>query len=310
MTMGWTAFHYDDANFVVRSVIDGDSFQVQRECLAGSSQVFHDMFDCCDSGYVLASIGNDKEKNLDGPDSNANNTLDLNEDSPTLNMLFHFLHHPPEHYISEPIKKEDYTRIPKQTIPDSSIPFPILPQLIRLSDKYQFTQTLVDILHSHLGAYSSIYPLRVYGYATELGMEDVASKASMYLLEPPLTKYTPDEMDVISTAGALHKLYLLHEYRVKRLREVLKEEPLFPHDYGKCTRLGHAVRAVSRWEEVKSASLFSIEAATDVAELMRSAQDEFKDCETCTKAWNAAVSMLAYKCAKVPRTIKKLPQPS
>lgn len=296
--MSWIAFHYDNANFTVRSVIDGDTFKVQRECLAGSSQIFRDMFDCCDSGYVLATIGDESDTN----------TLDLNEDAPTLNMLFHFLHHPPEPYLSERIKKEDYTRIPKQGIPESSIPFPLLPRLIRLSDKYQFEPRLVHILQSHLAAYASTYPLRVYGYATELGMHDVASGASMYLLEPPLTSYTPEEIEVIPTAAALHKLYLLHEFRVKRLREVLKDEPLFPHDYGKCSRLGHAIKAVSRWEEVKNASYLSIEAATDVAQLMRDPQEEFKDCESCTKAWNAAVSMIAYKCAKVPRTIKKLSQ--
>jgi len=299
--MSWKAFRYDDANFTVRSIIDGDIFKVQRECLAGSSQIFRDMFECCDSEYVLPTPGLG--------DIDANNHLDLNEDAPTLNMLFYFLHNPPEPYVAEPIKKDlkNYTRIPQQGIPESSIPFPLLPGLIRLSDKYQLNESLIQTLHSHLGAYASSYPLRVYGYATELNMEGVASKASMYLLERPLTNYTPEEMEVIPTAAALHKLYLLHDFRIRRLREVLKDEPLFPHDYGKCTKMGHAQRALGRWEELKRESYILIEAATDVADLMLAGQDEFKDCDICTKAWTAAVSMLAYKCAKVPRNVKKLP---
>ena len=103
------------------------------------------MFQCCDSGYVVGDL--DEEAG----------TLDLHESPAALNMLFHLLHNTPEPYVPAPESldvHEDYIHI-RQTVPVSAIPFPLLPSLFSLADKYALIRSIVDICHSHLLAYAS-----------------------------------------------------------------------------------------------------------------------------------------------------------
>ena len=202
------------------------------------------MFATCESGYVVHMLDEDEE------------TLDMPEPSSTLIMLFNFLHYPPEPYLEHRKTKEllgsdyDYTKIQPLSAPSEIIiPFPILPLLLRLSDKYRFTQENTTCLYSHLTAYASTYPLRVYGYAIELGLESVAAKTSIYLLHPPLSSYSPEDMKVIPTAEALQKLVRLHDYRIKKLGQVLDEEVVFPYGYGLCMK--HGQKTKSLWNQRK-----------------------------------------------------------
>ncbi|KAJ3482060.1 hypothetical protein NLI96_g7227 [Meripilus lineatus] len=207
------------------------------------------MFATCDSGYVLDMLDEEAE------------TLELNEPSATLNMLFNCLHYPPEPYTEPPKSaKEDFTRVQFKSSPESSIPFPILPPLLRLADKFAFTDELTHCLRSHLSAYVATYPLRVYGYAVELGMDAVAAKASMFLLDPPISSYSAEDMKAVPSAEALQRLVLLHDYRITKLKEILGGESIFPHDYGLCSKHGHKTRNL--WEQRKTQVLPKIQAGT------------------------------------------------
>ncbi|KAK7694389.1 hypothetical protein QCA50_001575 [Cerrena zonata] len=207
-----------------------------------------DMFACCESGYVLDSL--DEEAH----------TLDIIETSANLEILFQFLHNPPPPYeekVEKPKSPTSYTRI-YTSFPEDAIPFPIIPTLLTLADKYSLSEALTTSLHSHLAAYTSVFPLRVYGYAVQLGLDDVAAKTSMYLLAPPLSSYSVEDLKVIPTADAYHKLVLLHDLRIKRLREILRGESIFPHGYGDCPR--HSQKTVFLWERKKEDVVNLIEA--------------------------------------------------
>lgn len=207
------------------------------------------MFACCDSGYVLHDLDEDA------------GTLDLDEPSPNLNILFNFLHHPPAPAVTPPKspKHHNWGRV-EARFPESTIPFPLIPTLLRLADKYAFTEAHVKCLHTHLGSYASIYPLRVYGYASELGLTELAAKTTMYLLDPPLSSYTAEEVKVIPSAEAYHQLVVLHEFRIRKLKELLMNESIFPHGYGRCSK--HAGRTEKLWGQQKEVVAGRIEAGT------------------------------------------------
>ena len=213
------------------------------------------MFACCDAsrpdGATDAGHSEDEWE-----------TIDLPESANQMNVLFNFLHHPPDILTSpEPTsetKPPDFTRVAQNAIPEHAIPFPLLPILFGLADKYVFTPDFTDRLHSHLAVYASIYPLRVYGYAVTLGLPRIAAEASMHLLYPPLTSYSAEEMRAVPTAEAYHKLVLLHDLRTKRLREILEETEIFPHGYGECHRHGHRTRNL--WDTRKRAVSSGIQA--------------------------------------------------
>ncbi|KAH8100520.1 hypothetical protein BXZ70DRAFT_154968 [Cristinia sonorae] len=294
--MGWSEFtSCEDGDFIVRSIPDGHVFTVKRERLEQGSTVFRDMFSCCDSGYVVDML--DEESG----------TLDLDESAERLSMLFQLLHNLPDPYHEEPVPKSqrDFTRVQSTLPKEPAIPFPILPILLSLADKYALSETIVHCVHSHLAAHTSTYPLRVYGYATSLGLHDVAARASTFLLSPPLSSHPTNKITALPNAQAYHKLVQLHDYRIRKLKEVLMGEQIFPHGYGKCPR--HAAKTDGIWEERKKNVIAKILAATDVAAEMAEVQSEVAECEVCTKATTAAISMLAYKCAKIPKRIDKIP---
>lgn len=204
------------------------------------------MFVSCDSGFQMVNTVLDEE----------NRTLDLYEPSTELKALFHLLHAPPAPFVAPP-PSQDFTRI-EETMPDATIPCPLLPALFVLADKYALSQDIVQTLRSHLAAYASTFPLQVYGCAVGLGLDTIAAEASAHLLHPPLTSYTPGEIKAIPTAEAYHQLALLHEMRIKKLGEVLENEDIFPHGYGQCNK--HAQRAKFLWRQRKTVVISKIQA--------------------------------------------------
>ena len=196
------------------------------------------MFECCDSGYVRDDL--DEEGGV----------LLLQESASSLSLLFHMLHCTLEPYegaagASDSDADDDSVHI-TQRIPASAIPFPLLPTLFALADKYVFTATIMNVCQSHLFAYASTYPLQVYGLAVGMGLDRIAAETSQYLLRPPLTTYATEQIKVIPTAEAYHRLVLLHEYRIQRLSALLMEEQIFPQRYGECSK--HASRTESLWD--------------------------------------------------------------
>ena len=145
-------------------------------------------------------------------------------------------------------------------MPEHAIPFPVLKRLLVLSEKYILGARIVDVLHSHLLAYKSVYPLQVYGIAKSLGNESIAQKASVYLIHPPLHRYSPEDVKVIPTAEAYHEIFLLQHHRTTKLRELLMNEDLFPHGYGEC--LKHKNQANVLWENRKKNLVTRIESGS------------------------------------------------
>jgi len=261
--------------------------------LGAASEIFHDMFACCDAGYVINMTDHNEQ------------ILDLAESSCVLRLLLHLINAAPEPYERVcPAPVNSYCIRP--TFPDAAIPFPLIPTLIALAEKYALHQPVLHSLHSHLAAYASIYPLRVYGYSVQMGLDEVAGEASMYLLHPPLSTYTAEDVSVIPTAEAYHKLVLLHDHRTTRLRTLLMDEAIFPHGYGKCTK--HHKSTATLWEQTKKTVAERILPDTDIAIEMAVVQQKVGSCPICYKAWEAAVSMLGYKAGKVCKRADQLPK--
>jgi hypothetical protein len=212
------------------------------------------MFACCDMGY-MADLSNDKDPGQ---------VLDLDEPSDVLEILLHILHSPPPPpavYLSDTQAREEKheTEIcTRRHVPSSIIPLPLLQQLFHLADKYILSEAITQSLRAHLQAHAPTHPLRVYGFATERGWDSIAAEASKFLLHPPLSAYTIQDVKVIPTAEAHHKLLLLQAFRVKRLREVLLSEEIFPHGYGACPT--HCQQTSELWERRRSALAPRIEA--------------------------------------------------
>lgn len=205
------------------------------------------MFACCDQGFELVD---DK----DGPVFQEA-VLDLNETGHALAMLFRLIQHPP---APPPIDNSGGTSRRLKLDAESVIPFPILPSMLRLADKYGVSETITSSLHLHLQSNAAINPLPVYAYATAHDLPKIAAQASAHLLHPPLSSYTKEDIQIIPTVTAYHELLRLHDYRKSRLREILLNEDLFPHGYGTCPL--HRRWATQLWEQKRMYMATQIEA--------------------------------------------------
>lgn len=211
------------------------------------------MFDCCDNGYAMTTTDTDDQ-------------LDLDEPADALNVLLCLLHTPPSapESIQEAPKKQtsekrfSTTLQPLRYEPGSVIPFPLLPRMLQLADKYALSANISRSLMAHLAAHASAYPLEVYGFAVERGSHSLATEASKYLLHPPLSEYAPKALKVIPTPEAWHKLVLLHDVRIRGLREILVGEEIFPHGYGACS--SHKDKTMALWAARKMDIILRIEA--------------------------------------------------
>lgn len=277
-----------DAKFHVRSLRDGTEFQVTRHAIK-TCEVFRNMFACCDHD-------NDKS----GPQEAV---LDLDETEHVLSTLFCLIQQPPD---PPPTVNSDGTRPRFIFDAGSIIPFPVLPSMLQLADKYGLPESIICSLHLHVQANASTSPLLVYAYATTHGLPKIAAEASAHLLHPPLSSYTKEGIQIIPTVTAYHELLRLHEYRKYKLRDILLNEDIFPHGYGACSV--HKQWAIQLWEQKRVHLATQIEAATDIAGEMRDLVGQLSSCPLCHKALTAAVDMLQYKCRKVARTVDYVPQ--
>lgn len=177
------------------------------------------------------------------------------ESSSAFAILLRLLHNLPPDY---PTRKE--LQQPRYAIitPTSAIPFPVLPLLFQLADKYVVSPAIVHALQSHLYAYASTFPLKVYGLASQLGLDWMADEASAFLVQPPLHTYTQDEVKLIPTAEAYHKLLILQHHRVEKIKDLLAHEELFPHGYGVCS--AHKGSALAFWDQKRKSLLGRVDA--------------------------------------------------
>jgi len=293
--MSRPAFHCVEPDFFVRSMRDNPPIQfgVLRRALS-QSEIFRDMFDCCDSGFIMSMA------------DNMDRVLDLDEPAEVLNILLSLLHTPPP----PPECKQNAQAANASTItsvafdPASVIPFPLLSRMLQLADKYAFSENLQGSLLAHMSSYVSTHPLQVYAFASEHDLQHIAVEASKHLLHPRLATYSPKDIKIIARPEAWQKLVLLHDVRIRGLREILLGEEIFPHGYGMCS--SHKDSTIARWKQRKIDIILKVEAATDVAAEMGVLEDVFSSCRTCYNACSAAVKMLAYKCQRLPASIKKL----
>lgn len=208
------------------------------------------MFDCCDPG-ISTSMRSDSDQ-----------ALDLDETSDVMNILLWLLHIPPpppeRTKESKVLKGSPLSTDQLNFEPGSVIPFPLLPRMLQLADKYILSDNLSRSLLVHLSAHVSSYPLKVYAIAVQRGLNALAVDASKYLLHPPLSCYSLRDIKDIPTPEAWHMLVLLHDVRIRGLREILLGEEIFPHGYGTCA--SHKERAVSLWTQKKMDIVLKIEA--------------------------------------------------
>lgn len=158
--------------------------------------------------------------------------LDLHETASTLACLMGLLHEPPPApVLLSPITKSTNINsfsYPVLYDPSTIIPLPILlSSLYGLADKYILTRSIFDTLDIHLRANAPEHALQVYGFATSHGINAVASEASQYLM--PMGSYRLDEVKVISSVEAYHKVVRLQNVRVQALRKLVLREEIFPH---------------------------------------------------------------------------------
>jgi len=192
-----------------------------------------------------------------------NRGLDLEEPAETLALLLRLLHTPPSPPIllPRPEKTDPLTaaciRV-REYVPGSVIPLPMLPVFFILADKYMLTDSIVCSLHSHLLANASVYPLQVYSYAVRHGLDSITNAASKYLLHPPLSSYTLDDIKILPSPEAYHRLLQLHAFRINRLREILLTEEIFPHGYRECP--SHSRKTTALWERARCSLACKIEA--------------------------------------------------
>ncbi|KAJ7770781.1 hypothetical protein DFH07DRAFT_735386 [Mycena maculata] len=283
---------FEDADFSIRSSLDGSTFAVNRAKLENGSYVFCDMFECCDRS-----------------ENREDQVLDLHEPESTLSALLRLLHSPPAppvQFLREPIGEKVITQLPIRYDLTTAIPLPVLRLLFYLTDKYALLNVL-DSLKAHLLAHAPTDGLTVYAYGLSLSalgdMSYVASEASQYIL--PLPWYSLDEVKVVPTVADYHNVHRLQTYRVKALQEILVREELFPHGYGMCAT--HNTGAAAAWDRARIILARKVESNTDVAGEMESLVYIFQSCSKCCKAFTAAVEMLAYKCRRVPRRLDQLP---
>lgn len=292
-----------DPDFTVRSSVDPDTtFHVQRSALVKGCSVFGDMFNVCEAPEA-------SWEDIGSPSINRvidETSMDMPESSDVLQMLFRVLHEPPtplpsatemskweklpDYYKEDRIKAGFGPPIPM----DTAIPLPLLRRLFGLADKYALQEDLVSTLYSHLVSHAFDQPLQVYALATMLEAEDVAAFASTQLHWPPLESYSPEQLEILPSVKSLQVLYILHAQRTQALREIVAKEPLFPHGYGRCSSRGHADRAEEAWRKRKRylLSMGRLNAGTNVGAEMLLGIKDLDGCDTCKKAFDAAIGML------------------
>lgn len=286
------AFECLEPDIIVSSIPDDQVFHASRKALENSN-VFRDMFRCCDSRT-----------------SRTDEIVRLDEHASNLTVLLNVLHYPPRspirvHSHTKPYRNRNSAQSnhlsQPQYDPGTVIPLPIIPLLLSLADKYCI-ESITETLSIHLSAHALTDPLRVYGYAVAFGLGTAASTASQYL--DPMASYAAAQVEVIPTVAAYHRVLVLQNFRVQALRRILSGEEIFPHGYGLCP--SHQRQTTSIWEARRTFLMGRIQSNTDVAGEMDIVRPLLTDCKICHKACSAAVDMLGYKCRRVIRRVDQL----
>ncbi|KAH7883810.1 hypothetical protein F5I97DRAFT_1596380 [Phlebopus sp. FC_14] len=281
-------FFCENPDFWVQSLPDHVKFGVRRSALE-TSDTFRDMFSYCDQGFMLVARG-------------STDALELDEPTESLQTLLYLLHSPPAPPSLSLTAHERRRRgSPVSKYGGSIIPYPLLPEMLRLADKYVLSDPLTRSLHSHLLANASISPLKVYSFALANRFQDVVAEASAYLLHPPLSSYSREEIASIPSAAAYHDLVRLHAFRIKHLKRIVLNEDVFPFGYGVCPT--HQKSTTRMWNGRRMYLATQVEAATDLAAEMSVLLQQVASCQTCYRACKAAIEMLEYKCQRIARTI-------
>ncbi|KAH0590394.1 hypothetical protein H2248_000560 [Termitomyces sp. 'cryptogamus'] len=295
----WTTFECENSDFIVRSVPDDVSFEVKRTSMR-NSEVFRDMFlfgDTTTTNRTTTTNQCDEQ------------FVDLHESSTALIALLRLLHHPPAPPVALKLMGNAQVfdhRLPKRVYdPSTVIPLPLLLSLLYgLVDKYAISDSVTETLNEHLLAHAPQFPLPVYAFAITNGFDHVAYEASQYML--PLASYTAEEVAVIPTVPAYHKIVRLQTLRVKALRDLVLREDIFPHGYGAC--ISHQRETIASWEAKRTSLAVVIETTTDISGEMEEVMEILpQDCKTCQKACTAACQMLAYKSRRIIGRIDQLP---
>ncbi|KAG9314570.1 hypothetical protein JVU11DRAFT_5372 [Chiua virens] len=279
-------------DFRVRSIPDQEEFSVHKSALR-TSEVFcsacvycfpkGDMFMCCDQEYSFV-------------DTDITEVLELDESAAMLRVLLKLLHFPPPPPAFSPTARQMRRMGKAVSLYQGTdlIPLPLLPEMLRLADKYDLSEPLRRALHSHLFANAAIHPLQVYAYATTNRLNDVAAEASAYLLHPSICTYSKEKIALIPSVAAYHDLVRLHGYRIQQLKGILLQEDIFPFGYGMC--VAHQESTTRAWHDSRTLLATRLEAATDLAAEMSALLKQFELCKTCHKACSAAIEMLQVKC--------------
>jgi hypothetical protein len=214
------------------------------------------MFCCCDSGFAM-SMADDIDQ-----------VLDLDERAEVLDILLSLLHTPPEWPESKhQVLVENHSMIaPIAFEANSVIPLPLLPRMLHLADKYALSENLQQILVAHMSSHASAHPLEIYAFATGRGLQSLAIDASKHLLHPRLSAYSPKDIKIIPSPEAWQRLVLLHDVRIRGLREILLGEEIFPHGYGTCP--SHKDKTISLWSQRKMTIIPKIDAGMQFLEIV------------------------------------------
>ncbi|KAG9026586.1 hypothetical protein FRB95_008673 [Tulasnella sp. JGI-2019a] len=314
-------FKCSNHDFTIRSLPDVSLFQVQKAILVVGSGVFRDMFDVVsgDKGLIVTS----------GPDK-PDEVLDIHEPS-DLFLNFIRLLHGDLGALDAADRGSSSNEIPGQAdiitldsvdIVDSALPPPItkwsappvtvVPISLLLSlwdflDKYDVPASPYQrVLELQFKLNAEQHPLDIYRLAHQLNLTSVAAHASQYLISRPMEQYTLAEVETyFPSAKAYHRLVLLHAHRKWKLKEILKAEEIFPHDYGFCPTHGPATKA--RWDKLKKDLEPRVTGVTNVPLEMEIMKGSVQACHKCNRACIMAIDMLKYKVDKVPKTFDRVP---
>lgn len=282
-----TGLEGDLPDILIKSVQDHAlaGIPAHSKRLASGSHVFASMLE----------VGSSASTQEPGSLTTELRAAEINERHDLLVLLVNLLETPPEHPPPTVNEQIPSSAVPLEGEPPRSVlPWPLLTTLLDLADKYDLSENIVAVLHAHLQSHAPSYPLQVYSLATRLELSEIASLASSFLLHPPMHQYSASDIKAIPSSVAYHLLLVLQTYRLQSLKTILEREPIFPHDYGVCSKHGVATPRLV-WETRKASVLTYLHAGSSIADLMRcddDTQKELKNCSDCCLGWERAVEMM------------------
>ncbi|KAL5534585.1 hypothetical protein ACEPAG_1048 [Sanghuangporus baumii] len=279
--------HAASTDFTIRCLPEDVTVPVHKLKFVEGSEIFADMFACCDASGEGRNLW----------------SVDLYESVNDMTLLVRLIQDAPQTLSGATVREESSEQSLEH--PSAVIPYLLLPRLFALAEKYALKLPVMQILRTHLLAQASIAPLLVYGLATQYSLPEIADDASKFLALTPLERYSLEDIKIVPSAEAYHKLLQLQSYRKRRIKELLMNEDLFPHGYGACS--AHKDFAELMWDKRRRNILPNVHSGSDVARIMSRRLDaKIRTCNVCKKAWIAATDMLAYKCRKIARRVTQM----